>query len=683
MHNFLQDILKEANTIIIPGLGALTVTSSKTGDIYFMPFLKHDDGHLAKYVSTHEGVELTEAKQILANFVEAIKTAIAEGDYFEMEEFGRFFTNKEGEIDFERWEDYQVKDNSILSKKIQERQQSQPKKVEKPTIEIKKEEPKVEPVIEPIILPIVESIIEPIIESVPEEEPISHHPVIEQKSIDELLGDSTEEIVIPLASIITPIEETIEIKEETQPTIEQHHTPTVEEIIEAPERDILVETDPAMEEEVSEVKTVITENKNTLRKKLIKEEKEEKEEEKRREKAAKLEAKELAKSTPKEKKKSRSILLWLFFAIIITSGVMWYIKTQRDGEVHLTIIDKKESKVVASKVIEKEELRDEIAKHRQNEEDPSTKQVQGTITSRKEVKTNVTKNAKDEKVRKEKAELVQKEKKERAKTAKLEEVKREATKNAKDEAMKKEKAELVQKEKKDKVKKAKEEEIKKIKNTSATVNKGTTSTIKPNSTASSTATAVKPVVSTSTTTTSKTTPTLVKPVVSTSTTTTSKTTPTVVKPVVSTSTTPTSKTTPTVVKPVVSTSTALTTKAAAPVTKPVVTTTTNKATSATSTVKPITTATIIPTTNSAKATTAQTSKNTNTGYVSPNKNIQVIVGTFKDKTSADQFVANLKTEGFSSAYSKEENGSFQVSLGSYSTLSESNKALQKYKSGKK
>ncbi len=58
MHNFLQDILKEENTIIIPKLGALTVTSAKTGDIYFMPFLKHDDGHLVKYVSKHEGIDI-------------------------------------------------------------------------------------------------------------------------------------------------------------------------------------------------------------------------------------------------------------------------------------------------------------------------------------------------------------------------------------------------------------------------------------------------------------------------------------------------------------------------------------------------------------------------------------------------------------------------------------------------
>ena len=56
MQNYLQQILTESNTIIIPGLGALTITSTKTGDIYFMPFLKHDDGTLAKYIAKVEGI---------------------------------------------------------------------------------------------------------------------------------------------------------------------------------------------------------------------------------------------------------------------------------------------------------------------------------------------------------------------------------------------------------------------------------------------------------------------------------------------------------------------------------------------------------------------------------------------------------------------------------------------------
>ncbi len=726
MHNFLQDILKEENTIIIPGLGALTITSSKTGDIYFMPFLKHDDGHLSKYVSIHEGVELSEAKQILINFVAAIKTAIAEGDFFEMEEFGRFFKNKEGEIDFERWEDYQIKDNSILSKKIQERQQSQPKKII-PIVENKKEEPIVEKPIKsdeeihhqieeespissnPLHFKLEETIIHPIIE----EEPETHQPITEKKSIDELLGDiNTEELSISTESadvnesttrisideIITPIEV-------DQTTSKTEHVQTVEEIIEAPERDILVETDPTLEEPIIVEIDSIVDNK-VLRAKLKNEAAAKKEEEKRLKKAAQLEAKEIAKSTPKEKKKSRSILLWLFSAILITGGVMYYIKTQREGELHLTIIDKKESKVVSSKVIEKEELRNEIAKHREKEVKSigtSSQTTQGNQASRSEAKKSTKSNeSKAEEVKK--TESILKAKAETAKKLKIQaelKAKAEAEKKVKIQAELKAKVETEKKLKFQAELKAKAEAEKKIKvqaelkaknevkpsatSSITTATKGSTPTPATKSSAtSSTTTATKgstptpatksSATSSTTTTTKGTTPTPATKSSATSSTTTAikgtTPTPATKSSATSSTTTATKGTTPTpATKPTTAVSITPAVKGTTPTTatKPVTNTSTT----------PVSKGTTVNTTTSTKATT------TNAGYVSTNKNIQVIVGTFKDKSQADQFVTNLKADGFSSAYSKEDNGQFSVSLGSFSTLSESSKALKLYKGGKK
>ena len=768
MHNFLQDILKESNTIIIPGLGALTVTSTKTGDIYFMPFLKHDDGHLAKYVSTHEGVELSEAKQILSNFVEAIKTAIAEGDVFEMENFGRFFKNKEGEVDFERWEDYQIKDNSILSKKVQERQQAQPKKVT-PVIETKKEaqiksvpvksdeeihqQTEVEAPIStnPIHLSVEETIIHPITE----EEPATHQPVTEQKSIDELLGDTlTEETSdvtsspmdvdtsnnVAIKPIITPIEDA------SQTTIietnTESHIKTVEEIIEAPERDILIETDPIQEELQKEEKPVpVILDKKELRNKLKSEAAAKKAEEKRIKKAAQLEAKELAKSSPKEKKKSRSIILWLLSAVLVTGGVMWYIKTKREGEVHLTVIDKKESKVVTSKVIEKEELRNEIAKHREKE-------------------TIVTTNKKEQKVAKK---VQQKELKEAPKSVKPTPVNSTpksttlATKKVKKETAPDEKPVLSAK----KAGKPSVSEKPSTKTNAVTTNKPTTTTasVTP-ATKSTPPPTAKPVASVSSTPVTKSTPALTtkpaatasatpavkgtpaptaKPAITASATPAAKSTvaPTA-KPAVTANVTPTAKGTPAptaksavtanvtptakgtpaptakpaatansipatkgtpapTAKPAATANSTPATKGTpAPTTKPAATASSTPATKGTPapTTKPAATASSTPATKGTPAATASATpaakstpatpvaKGTNSGYVSTNKNIQVIVGTFKDKTSADQFVTDLKGQGFTTAYSKEDNGQFSVSLGSFATLSESSKALQKYKTVK-
>ena len=803
MHNFLQDILKESNTIIIPGLGALTITSAKTGDIYFMPFLKHDDGHLAKYVATHEGIELLEAKEILSNFVNAIKLAISEDDYFEMEGFGRFFKNKEGEIDFQRWEDYQVKDTSILSKKVKERQQAQPTKIISPVVEFKKEEIKSDEAVKsdeeihqqieeelpistnPLHVTLEETIIHPI-----SEEPESHSPIIEQKSIDEILGTTEQESDVPdseINNLITLIEEE---KESTDSNI----------ITSDKQPDIIPETIDSSEKEIKQENEHVVDTKSTkadskeLRKKLKSDAAALKAEEKRLKQALKLEAKQLAQKAPKEKKKSRSILLWLLSAVIITGGIMWYIKTKRDSEIQLTIIDKKESKVVTSKIIEKEELRNEIAKHRSKE--ISTESRSNTSeTESKHVKT-------------EKLNIPKKEEVKKIKVAKVDEVKKEKTSNIKPKTstvkpINTQKPSVSSSNKPSSITPKKEVTTATVKPTktnentaistttkiastspskptsattntaSATTSKpATTSPVKPASSTTNTASAtttkpatastVKPASATtntaSATTTKPATVSTVKPASANtntaSATTTKPATASPVKPTSATTNTasatttkpataspakPTSSTTntasatttkpatPSPVKPASSTTntaSATTTKpattsavkpvnsttntASATTTKPATASTlkpasANTNTASTTTSKPAITSPVKPasaTTNTASSTTTKPatpspakpingttdfkSSNTSntTGYVSTNKNIQVVVGTFKDKAAADQFVTELKGKGFGNAYSKVDNGKFSVSLGSFSTLSESNQALQKYKSGK-
>ena len=62
MDQYLIQILKETNTIIIPDLGALTITSEEQNEIMLMPFLKHDDGKLANHIAEKEGIDGVEAK---------------------------------------------------------------------------------------------------------------------------------------------------------------------------------------------------------------------------------------------------------------------------------------------------------------------------------------------------------------------------------------------------------------------------------------------------------------------------------------------------------------------------------------------------------------------------------------------------------------------------------------------
>ena len=559
MQNYLQQILTESNTIIIPGLGALTITSTKTGDIYFMPFLKHDDGTLAKYIAKVEGIELLDAKNTISNFVANIQSSLENGGNYEMEGFGRFLINKDGEIDFQRWEDYQIKDTpiSILSKKINERKRNTKKtEVPKSTITpiekpiVKKEAVKIEEPIKTdaeiherleeelpissntIHLSIEETIIQPI------EEPIT-----DNKSINELLSE-TENDNISIEKIqnkesdithneyITLIEES---SSETHETENFHHeTNTEDEIIETSE--IKIQTEPSSE---NSLKTIIQtkEDKKALRKKLKNERAAAKAAEKRLKKGFQPKNKEIV--PPKEKNKSRSMILWLFSAILITIVTMWFIKKQRDNKVHLTVIDKNQSKIITNKVIEKKQLHKELSKHSAEK----VEEKQNTPAKTKET-ANET---------------------------------------------------IIPVDIKPKTNNQKNNNLTSLDSKSVTHSNTSTksNTLSPN-------------VKTENTSSQNT-----------------KTTP------------------PVKINSVIISSTPIITPVPAP--------------QKTKTINP------------------------NPAYTSPDKNIHVIVGTFKDKASADHLLNNLKTDGFNSAYTKELNGSFQVSLGSFTTLSESKNALQKYR----
>lgn len=103
MDKYLLEILKNVNTIIIPGLGALTITNHDTGEIMFMSYLKHDDGKLTQYIVENEGFEELEAKNLIAKYVREIQLTLDKGESYDMFQFGSF-VKKDDEIDFINWE---------------------------------------------------------------------------------------------------------------------------------------------------------------------------------------------------------------------------------------------------------------------------------------------------------------------------------------------------------------------------------------------------------------------------------------------------------------------------------------------------------------------------------------------------------------------------------------------------
>lgn len=209
MDKYLLHILHEVNTIIIPGLGALTVTNKTTGEIMFMSYLKHDDGKLAKHIAEKENMAENDAKNLIAKYVRDITAKLDTGDTYDMYQFGRF-VKKNGELDFEHWNSYQ----HDTSEEVKE--------------EVKQEDVPEAPVVDLSIEQAGEKI-EEVIPPTPEikEEKVEANEVIaeelktslsEEASLDEILNKEEKKEEIPEAKIdaskIEPAEENVYIPQE-------------------------------------------------------------------------------------------------------------------------------------------------------------------------------------------------------------------------------------------------------------------------------------------------------------------------------------------------------------------------------------------------------------------------------------------------------------------------------------
>ena len=99
---FIQLFLRE-NTVILPGFGALTAPGGNIEEIMFLPYLKTDDGKLAEFIVETEGVDLQDAQNTIAKFIREMETNLSKGESFDIFQFGSFFKNEDGEIEFDSW----------------------------------------------------------------------------------------------------------------------------------------------------------------------------------------------------------------------------------------------------------------------------------------------------------------------------------------------------------------------------------------------------------------------------------------------------------------------------------------------------------------------------------------------------------------------------------------------------
>ncbi len=149
MNKYLVEILKIQSSIILPGLGALMVPSQKSGKVVFNPHLKFNDGSLAKYIAEKENIDEQEAQNKVAKFIREIEADLGKGIDYDMFEFGSFFKNKDGEVDFKMAT--KAGEKAISSKPVAATKSEKPvekkltsKKTEKKVAEKKSEDKKEE-----------------------------------------------------------------------------------------------------------------------------------------------------------------------------------------------------------------------------------------------------------------------------------------------------------------------------------------------------------------------------------------------------------------------------------------------------------------------------------------------------------------------------------------------------------
>lgn len=275
MDKYLLELLKEVNTIIIPGLGALSIIDADKGEIMFMPYLKHDDGKLSGYIAEKEGMEVNDASNLIAKYVREILNTMDKGETYDMYQFGSFFKNDSGDIEFQSWKSKKLNVTQTETKEV-------------PIVKRKTEEEKIE-------------------EEKPNEEVVIPTPTTAEEAPAE---EQTEEIETASTEYVAEEEEE-ELIEDTPVTQEEP----------APEVNGTFEAESKEEEQKEEI--IITEEEPQRELNIL-------EKEERAATQAKLDKLREDKNKPVKKKRGVGFYAMIVFALIVIS-FSTYIIVDFDG----------------------------------------------------------------------------------------------------------------------------------------------------------------------------------------------------------------------------------------------------------------------------------------------------------------------------------------------------------------
>lgn len=313
MDKYIKQVLLEENTIILPKLGALTVTSIKTGELMFLSYLNYDDGKLAKFVAEKENISEADSRARIKTFVDEIKEKVNSGQVYNLGRLGHFL-KKNDEVFFEDYDLYEDQEEETED-------------------QIKIIEVEVPDKVAPVEITTKQEIIEPdVVVDLKQEDPPT-------KSLDDILNSPAPEITEIIEEIATPFEkEPIVAETVVTKNIVEEETKTIvnEPIIEFLDVPASATPDPVatrtqLEDKV-QVENSYTPNANTSvnSEKIetisqnIEPKEQSKPENKLKAKTAKIKPKKEKIINPKKKRGAFFWILIVLLGLIFTGGILTF-----------------------------------------------------------------------------------------------------------------------------------------------------------------------------------------------------------------------------------------------------------------------------------------------------------------------------------------------------------------------
>ncbi len=100
MEQYLLDLIKNNNRVIVPNFGAFIISRDAGTTVLFNNFLSFNDGLLINHISHKEGIDTNEATQRVSDFVDHVKQELDKKGEYTIEKLGTFTKDQSGILRF-------------------------------------------------------------------------------------------------------------------------------------------------------------------------------------------------------------------------------------------------------------------------------------------------------------------------------------------------------------------------------------------------------------------------------------------------------------------------------------------------------------------------------------------------------------------------------------------------------